>query len=210
MEQICSRCGSTTFHYNHSSLKIECAFCGTPLPDPQEERQLMQYDRAYAQAMAHLAAGNWGQTISLIKPLLTQYPTEKKLYVALLRAATQDFSDIDMANAANKAIASEAWDKLVRLNGVTAQMQRYSRQKYETRRDRLNKQKGKVLTWIFLAAFLFVVIGAFGGIMSSDITTICVIGLTVCLYKVYKAEPFSLLKRINNELEQNYQRNPFI
>ena len=101
---------------------MECDSCGHPVQDPQQDQQLMQYDRTYSQAMSHLTVGNWEQTIGLLRPLMSQYPTEKRLYLAVLRAATQDFMDIDMENAVNRATASEAWDKLIRLNGVTGEM----------------------------------------------------------------------------------------
>ena len=118
---------------------MECDSCGTPVQDPQQDQQLMQYDRTYSQAMSHLTAGNWEQAIGLLRPLMSQYPTEKRLYLAVLRAATQDFRDIDMRNTANRAIASEAWDKLIRLNGVTGEMLRYGRQRYEKHREELSK-----------------------------------------------------------------------
>ena len=94
---------------------------------------------------------------------MSQYPTEKKLYLAVLRAATQDFGDIDMDNTANRTIASEAWDKLVRLNGVTSEMIRYGRQRYEKHRDELNGQKTRILAWIFAAAFCSIIAGVLFG-----------------------------------------------
>ena len=109
----------------------------------------MQYDRTYSQAMSHLAAGNWEQTIVLLRPLMSQYPTEKKLYLAVLRAATQNFGDIDMDNTTNRTIASEAWDKLVRLNGVSGEMIRYGSRRYEKHREELNKQRARILAWNF-------------------------------------------------------------
>lgn len=57
---------------------MECDSCGTPVQDPQQDQQLMQYDRTFSQAMSHLTAGNWEQTIDLLRPLMSQYPTEKK------------------------------------------------------------------------------------------------------------------------------------
>lgn len=77
MDRICSRCGCSSFHYNRSRMRMECDSCGTPVYDPQQEQQLMQYDRTYSQAMSHLASGNWEQTIALLRPLMSQYPTEK-------------------------------------------------------------------------------------------------------------------------------------
>lgn len=104
MDRVCSRCGCSSFHYNRSRIRMECDSCGHPVYDPQQDQQLMQYDRTYSQAMSHLTAGNWEQTIGLLRPLMSQYPTEKRLYLAVLRAATQDFRDIDMRNTANRAI----------------------------------------------------------------------------------------------------------
>lgn len=149
MDRVCSRCGCSSFHYNRSRMRMECDLCGTPVYDPQQDQQLMQYDRTYSQAMGHLDVGNWEQAIVLLRPLMSQYPTEKKLYLAVLRASTQDFGDIDMDNTANRAIASEGWDKLVRLNGITGEMIRYSRQRYEKYRGELNKQRTLILAWIF-------------------------------------------------------------
>ena len=159
MDHICSRCGCSSFHYNRSRMRMECDSCGHPVYDPQQDQQLMQYDRTYSQAMSHLAAGNWEQTIVLLRPLMSQYPTEKKLYLAVLRAATQNFGDIDMDNTTNRTIASEAWDKLVRLNGVSGEMIRYGSRRYEKHRDELNKQRARILASIFDAAICAIIYG---------------------------------------------------
>lgn len=209
MERVCSRCGCSSFHYNRSRMRIECDSCGTPIYDSQQEQQLMQYDRTYSQAMSHLAAGNWEQTIVLLKPLVSQYPTEKKLYLAVLRAATQDFGDISMDNTANRAIASDAWDKLVRLNGVNSAMLRYGRQRYEKYRNELNRQRTRILAWIFAAALCSFIVGLLFGTEHYFIAMLFTGGLAGCLYKVFSSQPFKVIKQLMSGAP-NYQHNPFI
>lgn len=209
MDCVCSRCGCSSFHYNRRRMRMLCDSCGTPVYDPQQDQQLMQYDRTYSQAMSHLAAGNWEQTIVLLRPLMSQYPTEKKLYLAVLRAATRDFRDIDMDNTANRATASEAWDKLVRLNGVTSEMLRYGRQRYEKHRGELNRQRTRILIWIFAAALCSIIAGVLFGTESYFIAALCTGGLVGCLYKVFSSRPVKVIKQLMSAV-QNYQHNPFI
>lgn len=209
MDRVCSRCGCSSFHYNRSRMRMECDSCGTPVQDPQQDQQLMQYDRTYSQAMSHLTAGNWEQTISLLRPLMSQYPTEKRLYLAVLRAATQDFRDIGMENTANRASASEAWDKLVRLNGVTGEMLRYGRQRYEKHREELSRQRTRILAWIFAAAFCSTLAGILFGMESYFVAVLCTGGLAGCLYKVFSSRPVIVIKQLMSAAP-NYQHNPFI
>lgn len=209
MDHICSRCGCSSFHYNRSRMRVECDSCGTPVQDPQQDQQLMQYDRTYSKAISHLTAGNWEQTISLLLPLMSQYPTEKKLYLAILRAATQDFRDVDMENSATRNLASESWDKLIRLNGVTSEMLRYSRQRYEKHREELSRQRVKILTWIFTASFCSILAGVFFGTACYFPAVLCTGGLVGCLYKAFSSHPFQVIEQLINDVP-NYQHNPFI
>ena len=209
MNRICSRCGCSSFHYNRSRMRMECDSCGTPLCDPQLDQQLMRYDRTYSPAMSHLVAGNWEQTIGLLRPLISQYPTEKKLHLAVLRATTQDFRDIDMENATNRATASEAWDKLIRLNGITSEMLSYGRQHYEKHIEELNRQRTRILAWIFASAFCSVIAGVLFGMECYFIAMLCTGGLAGCLYKVFSLHPFAAITKLMNTVP-NYQRNPFI
>lgn len=188
---------------------MECDSCGTPVQDPQQDQQLMQYDRTYSQAMSHLTAGNWEQTIGLLRPLMSQYPTEKRLYLAVLRAATQDFRDIDMGNTANRATASEAWDKLIRLNGVTGEMLRYGRQRYEKHREELSEQRTKILAWIFAAASCSILAGILFGTECYFPAVLCTGGLAGCLYKAISSHPVKVVKQLMSAVP-NYQHNPFV
>ena len=209
MDRVCSRCGCSSFHYNRSRMRMECDSCGHPVYDPQQDQQLMQYDRTYSQAMSHLTAGNWEQTIGLLRPLMSQYPTEKRLYLAVLRAATQDFRDIDMRNTANRAIASEAWDKLIRLNGVTGEMLRYGRQRYEKHREELSKQRTKILAWIFAAASCSILAGILFGTECYFAAVLCTGGLAGCRYKAFSSHPVKVVKQLMSAVP-NYQHNPFV
>lgn len=209
MDRVCSRCGYSSFHYNRSRMRMECDSCGTPVQDPQQDQQLMQYDRTYSQAMSHLTAGNWGQTISLLSPLMSQYPTEKRLYLAVLRAATQDFRDIDMGDTANRATASEVWDKLIRLNGVTGEMLRYGRQRYEKHREELRKQRTKILAWIFAAASCSVLVGILFGTECYFPAVMCSVSLVGCLCKAFSSHPVKVVKQLMSAVP-DYQHNPFV
>lgn len=209
MDRVCSRCGCSSFHYNRSRMRMECDSCGTPVQDPQQDQQLMQYDRTYSQAISHLTAGNWEQTIGILRPLMSQYPTEKRLYLAVLRAATQDFRDIDMRNTANRAIASEAWDKLIRLNGVTGEMLRYGRQRYEKHREELSKQRTKILAWIFAATSCSILAGILFGTECYFAAVLCMGGLVGCLYKAFSSHPVKVVKKLMSAVP-NYQHNPFV
>lgn len=209
MDRVCSRCGCSSFHYNRSRMRMECDSCGAPVQDPQRDQQLMQFDRTYFQAMSHLAAGNWEQTIGLLRPLMSQYPTEKRLYFAVLRAATQDFTDIDMRNTVNSATASEAWDKLIRLNGVTGEMLRYGRQRYEKHREELSKQRTKILAWIFAAASCSILAGILFGTECYFPAVLCTGGLAGCLYKAFSSHPVKVIQQLKSAVP-NYQHNPFV
>ena len=188
---------------------MECDACGTPVYDSQQEQQLMQYDRTYVQAMHHLAAGNWEQTISLLQPLMNRYPTEKKLYLAVLRAATQDFGDVDMDNAAHRAVASEAWDKLARLNGVTGEMIRYGGQRYEKRREAHRGKRKSLLKWIFAAAFCSVMAGVLFDMEHPLAALLCTGGLIGFLYRASNLHPAMVIRQLT-QAAPNAQSNPFL
>lgn len=207
MERICNRCGCSSFHYNRSRMRMECDSCGTPVYDEQQERQLMEYDRAYSQAMRHLTVGNWEHAINLLKPFLSQYPTEKKLHLAILRAATMDFRDIRMANS-NRVLAREAWNKLVRLNGINAQMIRYSRKRYNMHREELKRQRNGMLLWIFAAAFCSIMAGILFGMSADFLAFGCLGGLAVCLCKISDYHPFWLIEKLTATVP-DYRSNPF-
>lgn len=189
-------------------MRIECDSCGAPVQDPQQDQQLMQYDRTYSQAMSHLAAGNWEQTINLLKPLMSQYPTEKRVYLAILRAATHDFRDIDMENTSNKSIASETWDKLVRLNGVTNDMLIYSRQRYEKHVAELLKQRNKIIIWIFAAAICSILAGVFFAIRNYFFFVPFMSVPPVFLFMAISNNPIKVIRQLMSP-KPNYQQNPF-
>lgn len=209
MDHICSQCGCSSFHYNRSRMRVECDSCGHPVQDPQQVQQLMQYDKTYSQAMSHLTAGNWEQTINLLRPLMSQYPADKKLYLAVLRAATQDFRDIDMENTVTRTTASDAWDKLIRLNGVTSEMLRYGRQRYEKHRDELSRQRIKILAWIYTASFCSILAAIFFGTACYFLAMLCTGGLVGCLYKAFSSHPVQVIEQLISDVP-NYQHNPFI
>lgn len=196
MEPICSRCGCSSFHYNRARMRMECDSCGAPVRDAQRDQQLMQYDRTYAQAMSHLAAGNWDRAIDLLRPLLGQYPTEKRLYLGILRAATQDFRDTVMANPARRCSASDAWNKLVRLNGVTDEMVRYGRRRFELRREAAGARRNRILGWIFAAALCLLFAGALSGLSCDGAGLLFAAGAAGCLYMAARLRPVEAVREL--------------
>ncbi len=209
MAQMCPRCGGTSFHYNRTRMRMECSNCGTAINDTAQQEQQMQYDRTYSQAMGHLLAGNWDQTIPILRPLLSQNPTDKNLYTAIVRAATEDFHDVDMNDSSRRSTASDAWNKLVRLGGVTPAMIRYSRKRYEKHVSELSRQRNRIIGWLITASMAFV----FAGVaidQYAEGTALFLIGLAVfCLYKFFKKKPISVTKQLSAK-QPNYNDNPFL
>ena len=209
MEHICSHCGCTSFHYNRARMRLECDMCGTPIEDSRAEQQLMQFDRIYAQAMSHLTAGNWQKTIGLLKPMLENYPTEKKLYLAILRAATQDFRDIDLKNESNRILASEMWNKLVRLNHVTAGMLAYSKRRYDKHQNELKKKRIQIIVCIFAAALCAVAAGIFFETEYYFLAIMFVNAIIGFLSLVFISHPVRVIRQLGNNAV-NYRNNPFV
>lgn len=209
MTQICSRCGGTSFHYNRSRIRMECSSCGAPLSDDHQQEQQMQFDRTYAQAMAHILAGNWNQAISLLTSLANQYPTEKKLYLAILQAATADFQDLDMTDSARRSTACQAWNKLVRLNHVTPQMILYGRSRRKAFQARMARQRKQVLTWLFLTA-LFIMLGLTAlGTGNVGLAAVWGAGLAGSLYKLSHCPPLRINMRQSDPHPKD-RDNPFV
>ena len=159
--------------------------------------------------MNHLAAGNWEQTIALLQPLLSEYPAEKRLYLAILRAATQDFIDIRMENTTTRDTASVSWDKLLRLDGVTAEMLKYAKKKHENHREELDGQKNRILAWIFAASICSIIAGICFGVGNYFIGIVCLGCLVGCLYKVSHSDPIKVIRQLMSAVP-DYHNNPFV
>jgi len=208
VESFCRRCGCTSSHYNRSRMMYVCDMCGTPVRESGNDQALMQFDRTFATASEHLEAGNWDQAISLISPLTSQYPTEKKLYVVILRAATQDFSDFEMQNEIRKNSASDAWDKLIRLRGVTPAMREYRKRGYEIKRDYFLDRKFSMMLWLFAASFCSFVAGILGKQGHYFWMVLFVLGFGGSLYMTFKCRPIYILKQLLKKAP-DYNSNPF-
>lgn len=203
MDRVCSRCGSTTFNYNNNGIPV-CRFCGA-VYDPQLE----QFNRTYSLAQGHLLAGNWSQVISMLQPLLNQYPTEKKLYEAILRAATHDFNDIEMSDLSRRTTASDSWDKLVRLNGVTSDMIRYGRRRHERHMDELRSRRNIMLAWIFSASFCAFATAILHNTEHYFLGFLSFGALVFCFVKAITHHPVRSTKQLASTAP-NYRNNPFI
>lgn len=209
MNYVCEYCGSTRFHYNPSRMKMVCSCCMTPVHDASLDQQLMQYDQTYARARDHLTAGNWQEVINTISPLTYQYPTDKKLYVALLRAATKDYSDINMEDENRRMEASNAWDKLRRMNGLNSEMRRYSRRRYEKHRDEMLHKRNTVLAWFSGGGIGILTAGILFSSRHYFFFVLPLIGAGFCLYRFILGKPYQIFKQLLS-LVPNYDNNPFI
>ena len=142
----CPQCGSRAFQFSEKG--IICDICGERLDALDNVK--------YAQAMAHLKAGNYETSESLLWQLAAECPLEKKLYYAAFRAGTRDFSDYD---SRGKGSAALAWDKIVHFYGVSPEMRQYAQNVYEYRHAELTEERSPILTLLFLCGALFLVAG---------------------------------------------------
>ena len=154
MDQICPRCGCRSFHYNRSRMRVECDACGHALTDPQELQLQRRDDRNFQQACEHLRAGNWQQAAGLLLPLMERRPVDRRLYLAAFRAATKDYQDLE-APAPLRMMAIDAWDKLVRLGGLSGEMVRYGMRRREKYREKYRAQRQAFLLLAAVAAGMF-------------------------------------------------------
>ena len=199
----CDSCGGSTFTYNFNGIRV-CRLCGA-IYDPQSD----QFNRTYNLAMGHLLAGNWPQVISMLQPFLNQYPTEKKLYEAILRASTHDFNDIEMNDKSRRSYASDSWDKLVRLNGVTNDMIRYSRRRYESHMNELRSRRNSLLVWIFSASFCAFVTAILFHTSYYYLGVLSFGALVFSFVKTITHYPIRSTKQLASS-NPDYRNNPFI
>lgn len=196
MEQTCRRCGCGSFHYNRARMRMECDSCAAPLGDDQQDQRQMRCDRTYAQALRHLSVGNWKQAMTLLWPLMEEQPGEKRLYLAVLRAATKDFQDVSMENASDRATASDVWNKLVRLRAVTPEMLRYAGRRYAWRREALLGRRNRTLAWLFAAALCSVLAGVLFEASLPLLGAACVGGALGSLYLMSLTKPVEVIRAL--------------
>ena len=148
-DRICPVCGSTAYHYNSKRMSMQCSRCGHFLDEDQEQERQMNYDRSFHDALQHIKLGNWDQSLSILNSLKNQYPSEKRVYQAMIMAATEEFSVTEVTNTSRKRMAEDAWDKLVRLKGITGPIRAYGQKAYEHHRQKLQRRRA-VRGWIFV------------------------------------------------------------
>lgn len=148
----CTYCGCTSSHYNSRRMRFECDMCGHGTEDEAAARQTAEYDRDVAMAQAHLAAGNWQMVINLLNPHMQSRPTDKSIYRLMLRAATRDYTDLEVNASAMKSTACNCWERLSRLGGIDGNMARYSARVWQAKKQALVKEKNKVYLRACLAA----------------------------------------------------------
>ncbi len=208
MTWVCSRCGCQSYHYNRQRIQNVCDDCGLPIADQQREQQMMQYDRAYDNALQHLRAGNWTQTITQLQTLINQYPADAKLYKTLFQAATKDYSDYDMQDAYMRTNASTAWDKCARLSSIDSSMINYCRNKDMKYRQEVQAQSHRIIIWIFTSGLSIVLVALFSQANLDIYAFFLVITAGISLYKLHNLNPISSLRK-QLEKPADLKENPF-
>ena len=208
MDWTCPRCGSRNYHYDRARIQNRCSGCGHPVDDQQQMQQMMQYDRTLANAGEHLRAGNWNQAVSLIQPLVRDRPADVRLYQMILKAATREFRDYEMNDPSLRAAASDAWDKLVRLNGLTGEMLHYSRTRYEKHMAKMEAIRNKFLTYILIAAGLFFYIGSTMATCGEGMCLLLAACMIWALYRAVKTHPSNALRALRAS-PPAWSANPF-
>lgn len=209
MDWTCPVCGSRSWHYDRASMQNKCDGCGRLVDDRQQNQQLMQYDRTVANARDHLRAGNWHQTVSLLQPLLRDRPAEVRLHQLILQAATREYRDFEMNDSALRTAASEAWNRLARLNGLTGEMLRYSQKFYAKRMEKMTAIRNRFLTYVLIASVLILLMSANMGEYGEG--TVVIMGAVTfwALYKAVKVHPSGAIRALSAP-RPDWSDNPFL
>ncbi len=208
MNWTCPYCGSRTYRYDSTSIQNKCSGCGRPVDEQQQAQARMQYDRTLANARDHLRAGNWNQTVSLVAPMARDHPADVQLHRLILQAATREFRDYEMNDSGLRSAASDAWDRLARLNGLTGEMLRYSQTCYAKRREKLEAIRNKFLMYIVIAAVLFLYMGANMATCGEGLFLLLAAGLFWALYRAVKMHPSGALRDLR-AAPPAWSANPF-
>lgn len=159
----CPACGSRSRHYNRARLAMVCDQCGRAVPDPQQDEQRRQYDRAMQSAREHLRVGNWEQCRSAVQPWLYRYPSEKLMYQLLLAACTKGYTDLLLLDRPTLSQARSCWEKLAVLHGINGVMRDYARRRiHACQQQQLNRSRRITLIAIALAVGMLVIGAAVG------------------------------------------------
>ena len=209
MAWTCPQCGCQTYHYNRNRVRLECDSCGHPVDNEQDVQRQMQYDRSLRMAKEHLRAGNWESALSQLNALTSQRPADRELYRLIFQAATHDYQDLEMADTGRRRVASDAWDKLARLQGLTDPMVRYGQRREAARFERLMMRRNQIIRLTVLSACAFllgmVLLHAEAGF--GAFVMICAGGGGI--YNLVGMKPSEVIRQLNAPAVKPYE-NPFI
>ena len=202
----CTDCGGLVV-YDSSIRAIACRSCGR-IYDPLNtwDNQKIHDDMIYL-AGEHVKAGNWDEALGLVTHLSTlKHPGDPRIYSYTLIAATKGFSDPDTLDYTKRKLASEAWDKLVRLKSITPEMVVYGQNHYAKRQAEKDYGISRILLWLFLAALSSIIAAIFFVTSQYYYTALFISGVIVSFV-------MALLKFINSISCHNdswyANRNPF-
>ena len=125
----------------------------------EEKRTKMHIDHTFNLGTEHLKAGHFNEAINLLSPLTMQCPSDTRLYHGILAAATKDFTDLEMADPNMKNIASDAWDRLTRLDSVSQDMISYARKRFLFQHHTQVNNNQTTVFWLFLGALASIIAG---------------------------------------------------
>ncbi|MBP5261773.1 MAG: hypothetical protein J6Z43_06580 [Clostridiales bacterium] len=157
----CKGCGANLW-WNGEDPLLTCAVCGSQYfidDNNQIPQEIIQLNKTIKLASDHIRAGHFGEAVRLISPLVSQFPSDKRLYELLIRACTKDYTCCSIEDSYTRKIASDSWDSLARLGGITNQMRAYSMRKCSDTQD---KNKGMITVgffFLFLAALSSMIAG---------------------------------------------------
>lgn len=202
----CPACGSRGRHYNRARLAMVCDQCGRAVPDPQQDQQRQQYDRAMQTAREHLRVGNWEQCRSAVQPWLYRYPSEKLMYQLLLAAWTCGYTDLLLTDHSGVAQARNCWDKLTVLHGINGTMRQYERRRIHAQKQQLIRRRRIVISALILAAGMLVI----GGVIGNGLLWLAgLLGAVVLTHKVWQRyDPAGTLRDLQR-INAGQIHNPF-
>lgn len=180
--QMCPQCGCKEYHYSPSRGAMVCNQCGNSLQSDIQMEEDMNYDQAVRLATAHLRVENWEQTKQLIRPLCTNRPTDKKLYLILLAATTNNYENFLFDDDARRKEAYGYWEKLSRLHCVNRTMREYACRRAEVAEE--NRKSKLRLVGIYIGICLVIAIIILLGSNSGFFHFIAIVGAIVIIEKI--------------------------
>lgn len=206
---ICKRCGAQTLR-RVDQTQWRCTQCGALTYDERQEEQQFLFERNYAQGMAFLRVGQYGKALDIMRKLTEDHPDDKRLYQTIIRASTRGLQELEYEHI--DPAASQAWDVLVQLNGLTGDLVQYGRKLIQYEREKMLHRKMLVVLCVTLCLVLAVacwlfMYGMIGGEESSVYALGCMVAIGLIIHRVRKTHPSELFEALSQRTQAT--SNPF-